>query len=388
VASIPLRPRPASLFQKTFFWITAVILFLALILILCWPVARTYVQSAAILSQLNGQSVPRWAMPWASRSVLVSPVELSSVGGPVAAKLYTPAGLVDAPGVVLVPGIHYLGIDEPRLIAFARSIAACGYRVLTPELPGSREYRIQPDGITAIGTAVQWLAKTTGRRVGIIGLSFSGGLALMAASKSPASNHISAVLSVGAHDDLYRVAMFYASHADPLPNGDVERVVPSKYGPWVLEYEHLEDFVDAADIDAIRPVLRARLHNDAALENTLEAHLTPAQKEQYAKIVAVSDSALALSNEKHIAEMAALSPHGHLAGLHAPVYLLHGRGDDLVPFAESDWLALDLPSGTLRENLVTPLIGHVNTLHQHASVLDRWRLLQILARVLQQVERG
>ena len=72
----------------------------------------------------------------------------------------------------------------------------------------------------------------------------------------------------------YRVATFYATEADPLPDGDVERAKPNNYGPWVLEYEHLEDFVPAADLVAIRPVLRARLYENWALEKSLLANLT------------------------------------------------------------------------------------------------------------------
>ena len=163
-------------------------------------------------------------------------------------------------------------------MAFARSMSACGLRVLTPELPDSRDYRIQPSDVQAIGDSVQWLQNTTGRPVGLMGLSFSGGLALMAAAKLPFSNEISFVFSVGAHDDLLRVATFYATEADPLPDGDVERAKPNNYGPWVLEYEHLEDFVPEADVAAIRPVLRARLYENLALEKQLLANLTDEQK--------------------------------------------------------------------------------------------------------------
>ena len=57
-------------------------------------------------------------------------------------------------------------------MAFARSMSACGLRVLTPELPDSRDYRIQPSDVQAIGDSVQWLQNTTGRPVGIDGPEF------------------------------------------------------------------------------------------------------------------------------------------------------------------------------------------------------------------------
>ena len=313
---------------------------------------------------------------------------IPSSAGLVEARLYTPVHSANAPGLVLIPGIHYLGMDEPRLVAFARSLAACGLRVLTPDLPDSRDYSIQPSDVQAIGDSVQWLQNATGRPVGLMGLSFSGGLALMAAAEPPFSNEVSFIFSVGAHDDLFRVATFYVTDADPLPDGDVERAKPNDYGPWVLEYEHFEDFLPVVDVAAIRPVFRARLYENSTLEEALLGKLTSTQKAEYARLIDTphEDVALFASNKKHAAEMAAVSPHGHLAELHVPVYLLHGRGDTLIPFAEAEWLAQDLPHGTLKEMLVSPLIAHVSTNKTKPRIWDEWQLLHLLARVMEHAE--
>jgi len=342
----------------------------------------------AILDQLDGKPVPHLLQSIAAMPVTTRTLTIPSAAGKMQARLYTPTPAPNAPGLVLIPGIHYLGMDEPRLMAFARSMSACGLRVLTPELPDSRDYRIQPSDVQAIGDSVQWMQNTTGRPVGLMGLSFSGGLALMAAAKPPFSNEISFVFSVGAHDDLFRVATFYATEADPLPDGDVERAKPNNYGPWVLEYEHLEDFVPAADVAAIRPVLRARLYENSALEKQLRANLTEAQKAEYERLLdpKQEDAALFASNKKHAAEMAAVSPAGHLAGLHVPVYLLHGREDTLIPFAEAEWLAEDLPHGTLKGMLISPLISHVTANTSKPSAWDQWRLIHLLAEVLEHAE--
>ena len=342
----------------------------------------------AILDQLDGKPVPHLLQSIAAMPVTTRTLTIPSAAGIVQARLYTPTPVPNAPGLVLVPGVHYLGMDEPRLMAFARSMSACGLRVLTPELIDSREYRIQPSDVQAIGDSVQWMQNTTGRPVGLMGLSFSGGLALMAAAKPPFSNDISFVFSAGAHDDLLRVATFYATEADPLPDDDVERAKPNNYGPWVLEYEHLEDFVPPGDIAAIRLVLRARLYGNWPLEKELLAQLTAAQKAEYENLLnpKQEDAALFASDKKHAAEMAAVSPHGHLAGLHVPVYLLHGRGDTLIPFAEAKWLAQDLPKRTLKELLISPLIGHVGTNSAKSNIWDKWQLLHLLAQVMEQAE--
>ncbi len=361
---------------------------LLLLPVLFWSKTRAYLQAAAILDQLNGMPVPQLLRPIAAMPVTTRTLNIPSSAGLVEARLYTPIHAPNAPGLVLIPGIHYLGMDEPRLIAFARSMAACGLRVLTPELPDSRDYRIQPSDVQAIGDSVQWLQNTIGRPVGLMGLSFSGGLALMAAAEPPYSNEVSFVFSVGAHDDFYRVATFYVTGADPLPDGDVERATPNNYGPWVLEYEHLEDFTSPADIEAIRPVFRARLYENPLLERTLLAKLTSEQRAEYARIIDTSHQEIALfaSNKKHAAEMAAVSPQGHLGGLHVPVYLLHGRGDTLIPFPEAEWLSEDLPHGTLKEMLVSPLIVHVTTNKTKPRMWDEWKLLHLLAQAMEHAE--
>jgi pimeloyl-ACP methyl ester carboxylesterase len=388
VIASPYSKPPSGRFRRVFLIVAACLIFVLLLPIFFWSKTRAYLQAMAILNQLNGKPVPRLLQPIAAMPVTARTFTIPSSAGIVQARLYTPTPAPNAPGLVLVPGIHYLGMDEPRLMAFARSMSACGLRVLTPELPGSRDYRIQPSDVQAIGDAVQWMQNTTGHPVGLIGLSFSGGLALMAAARPPFSNEISFVFSVGAHDDLFRVATFYATEADPLPDGDVERAKPNNYGPWVLEYEHLEDFVPQADVASIRPVLRARLYENLALEKQLLANLTDTEKAEYEKLLdpKQEDATLFASNKKHAAEMVAVSPAGHLAGLHVPVYLLHGRGDTLIPFAEAEWLAEDLPHGTLKELLISPLIAHVTTDTTKPNVWDKWQLLHLLAQVMEHAE--
>ena len=385
-----MNPSPSwtRTIRNLLLWPVAVIFLLVFLGVLFWPKTKAHLQAAAVLAQLNGQPVPRWLRPISAMPLTMRTLTIPSSAGLVSARLYTPTNRPFAPGLVLVPGIHYLGMNEPRLMAFARSLAACGLRVLTPELPNSRDYRIVPGDVQAIGDSVQWLESETGRRVSLMTLSFSGGLALMAASEPPYSNELSFVFAVGAHDDFYRVATFYVTGADPLPNGNVERETPNNYGPWILEYEHLEDFTLPADTEAIRAAFRARLYNDPGLEKEAVAKLTFAQKVEYARILDVAHNtwALALSNKKHAAEMAAVSPHGHLAGLHVPIYLLHGRGDNLIPFAESEWLAQDLPRGTLAGLLVSPLVSHVGTIHEKPGVWDQWRLLHLLALAIERAE--
>jgi dienelactone hydrolase len=297
----------------------------------------------------------------------VNAVEQSPVftfGDNVRARVYRPVGVEHAPGMVIVHGVHRLGIDEPRLVAFARDIAASGIVVLTPELRDVADYRITPRSVAPIGQAAQELKRFThAPHVGVMGLSFAGGLAMLAAADPRWSGDISYVVSIGGHDDLTRVTTFFATDEIPRPDGTVARFPAHEYGALVLVYAHPEDFFVPADVADAREAIRLHLWEQPQLSDAVAARLSAAGK---AKLKLLFDhdkpavrSELLASIARHRDEMAAVSPHGHLGGLHAKVLLLHGSEDSVIPAVETLWLARD-SDGQLIDALITPLLTHVD----------------------------
>ncbi len=59
-------------------------------------------------------------------------------------------------------------------------------------------------------------------------------------------------------------------------------------------------------------------------------------------------------------QLSAISPQGKLGPLRAPVFLLHGATDDIIPSTETLWLEKDIPKAYLREALITPAFSHVD----------------------------
>ena len=68
-------------------------------------------------------------------------LEVPSRHGTIRARLYRPVR-GQSRTLVLTPGVHAEGIDEPRLMKFAGDLAASGAGVLTPELPDLLRYEI------------------------------------------------------------------------------------------------------------------------------------------------------------------------------------------------------------------------------------------------------
>jgi pimeloyl-ACP methyl ester carboxylesterase len=361
-----------------------------------WPSLRAHMQAIAILRVLGGQPVPALLAP-----VMAAPLTTEDINFPVPtnggatqsvrAREYLPSGNANAPALIVLHGVHHLGIDEPRLEAFATSIANCGVRVLTPELPDIKDYHVDATSIRTIGESAKWFAARTGGPVGVVGLSFSGGLALVAASEPAYKNSFRFVLAVGAQDSMGRVAEYYRTGADPRPNGSVEELKPHEYGPLVLEYEYVEDFVPPADVPAIRTVLRAHLYEDKAAEKTTMAALTPAQQAEAKELMDTkslkTQASLAASNERNAEVLAELSPHGRLETLTVPVYLLHGEADNIIPSAETLWMETELPRSTLKAALVSPVISHIDFESSQPTALDQWRLIHFFAQVMEAAER-
>ncbi|HXS12054.1 MAG TPA: hypothetical protein VN734_05080 [Acidobacteriaceae bacterium] len=356
-----------------------------------WPMLRVHLQSVAVLDLVGDKPVPSWLRWFVSEPIAVRELPLPLPSGTVRARLYTPLAPKNAPAILVLHGVHHLGIDEPRLENFATAMAACGVQVLTPELPDIKDYQVGANSIATIGESAEWLTKEDGgRAVGVLGLSFSGGLSLLAAADPGYQKDIRFVMAVGSQDEMSRVAAYYRTGEDVRPDGTEESLPPHEYGPLVLEYEHVGEFVPAEDVTPIRAVLRAHLYEDEAAERLALTRLSVAQAAEAKALMDTSlpatRTALEREDERHAEDMAAVSPHGRLATLRTPVYLLHGAGDNIIPSAETEWMASELPKRSLKAVLISPVLSHLDLDGAQPTMGDQLRLVHFFALVLHAAE--
>jgi acetyl esterase/lipase len=350
-------------------------------------------QAVAVMREVSGQPVP-----WVARELTVPvttedfsfPIETATGRQQVRARMYTPQGKPHAPAMVIFHGVHHLGIDEPRMMGFAAAMASCGIRVLTPELPGIKDYHVSQDSVETIGESVKWFAEQSGGPVGVMGLSFAGGLALVAAADPVYHRNFKFVFAVGSQDSMGRVAEYYLTGRDVRPDGSVEVLAAHEYGPLVLEYEHLEDFVPVRDLGPVRAVLRAHLYEDKKAEAEASVGLNETQKRETLELMDATLPAtrakIAAMTAKHTSEIPGLSPLGRLRTLGTPVYLLHGEGDNIIPSAETLWLASELRSEDLQAMLVSPVLSHVNLDGPKPGAMDEWRLVHFFGLIMRAAE--
>src|SRR5688572_20228865 len=192
--------------------------FLAVIVVVGGAVylASPYVRAASLFvraANLGGRT-ERFANAMAQGATALPRHMVPTRQGEVAAQWYRPDGRVRR-AALLVPGVHSMGIAEPRLTALAQDLAGSGVAVMTIALPDLMEYQITARSAGVIEDAVSWMAKqpdlAPDGRVGMIGISFAGGLSIVAAGRDAIRDKVAYVVSFGGHGDLSRVLRYLAT---------------------------------------------------------------------------------------------------------------------------------------------------------------------------------
>jgi pimeloyl-ACP methyl ester carboxylesterase len=379
----PLEPGKSS--PRRSRRLVAVILCLTLIA-LAWSPLYAHLRAVSVLLRIESSEAHGF---FANRGIHPIRIEESTFGSgarQLPTRLYLPLNVQRAPALVIVHGVHRLGYNEPRLVRFAKAMSGTGLVVSTPNLPEVAGYEIEPVSIDEIAAAADDLAQRMNAPcVGVLGLSFAGGLALEAASDPETARHICYVVAVGAHDDMARVMKFFATDKAEYPDGSVQPMPSHEYGALVAIYAHPEEYFAAGDVALAKDAIRAQLFEEIPKAKSIASGMSTAGQATMQMLLSQDQSAvkpILLANlEKHRAEMDAVSPTATLYRIHVPVMLLHGAGDNVIPPSETLWLAKDIPRQDLRAVLISPAISHVE-LGKGATWMDNVRLVHFIAQML------
>jgi len=347
---------------------------------------RFELRSSAMLIQFLDPHSSNLLVRLESHDVEAQEVTVPTTDGPVRSRLYLPRGVARPAGMVLLHGIHHLGIDEPRLINFANAAASNGFAVLTPELAALADYHVDGASIPTIGESASWLQQRLGTGPEtVVAVSFAGGLSLLAAGDPQYAPHFRSLVLMGAYDSLERVVTFLATSEAEFPDGRKEPYKAHDYGAAVFVYSHLNQFFSEDDLPAAHESLRDWLWEQPAAAQALFPKLSPAGRATIEILIARQIERLrpellaAIQTDRM--QLMTISPQGKLRDLHVPVFLLHGSTDDIIPSTETLWLEREIPKPYLREALITPAFSHVDP-DKHAVWVEQLRLVTFLAEVL------
>lgn len=351
---------------------------------------RYELKSYALLTHFVNPQATGPLLGLETNAVTSEEVSIPTGDGTVPGRLYLPAGVAHPHGIVVLPGVHHLGINDPRFINFSRALAGSGFAVLTPTLSALADYHLDGSSISTIGASPAWLEQRLGTgKITIIALSFSGGLALLAACDPQYASHMRALVLFGAYENLERVTRFLTTGQEEFPDGRIIAAPAHDYGASVFVYAHLPQFFAAEDLPAAHEALKYWLWEEPQNAQPWLDKLSPAARaiidDLIARRIDLLRPRLLDAIHANAAELAAVSPHGHIAELRVPVYILHGAEDTVIPPAESLWLEKEVPREELRAILITPAFTHVDPRNQ-ASLIDELRLVDFITGVLKQAD--
>jgi dienelactone hydrolase len=333
-------------------------------------------------------------------------VAIPVADGTMRARVYEP-DRTPSRVALLVSGLHPSGIDEPRLVRLARQLSANHLVIVTPDIPELARFEITPRITETIERSAVWLATQSGLapdgKVGMMGISFSGGLSLVAAARPSLAGHVSYVFAFGGHEDLPRVLRYLCTGQEPYPPGQIRLKAagagsgsagaatraasaaedaadrpfvrqPHDYGVAVILLGVADSMVPSSQVDALRETVRRYLWA-SALDGGVDK---PRAEAEFAAVRAAarrlpepSRTLMTYAVDRDVAHLGArLLPYLNRQGgdpalslsrspkPSVPVFLLHGIEDNVIPSIESEYIANDLRGRMPVRLLLSGLVSH------------------------------
>jgi len=336
------RPHPAARIGS--------ILLVAILAALAWAVGSGRLGRVALAIRVLDDLRRPGAGSWLQRATPAPQFErriLTEGGRRISADLYRPARGGSRTPLLFVPGLVPEGKDDPRVAPFAGLLARVGFTVVVPDLPSFRTLRAHPDNLQELRAA---LAAVCARpdlaprgRAGVFGVSYAGGVAVLAALDPSLGARIPFVASVGGYADL-DTTLRYLATGRQFDRGRMREVRPDAYGRLVF-LKTFEEFLGSpqdrqtleamaerriADPEATLDDLAPSLGSEARVLYDLFERATP---DEVPSLIARLPAGLRRCMDE-------LSPaRRSFAGLRSRLYLVHARDDGTFPVTESRRIA-------------------------------------------------
>ena len=376
------------------------------------PYLRSYSRAAAVFARMSHLELRVTdALEWEREDVTIEMTTVRTRHGDLRARLFIPAHIRRA--VTLMAGVNMLGIEEPRLYGLAYELASVGLAVITPDTPDLKRFDITLRTTDMIEDSALWLSQqhrlTRDGHVGMIGISFSGGLSIIAAGRPALRDRVDFVFSFGGHGDFPRELRFLYTGKEPALSthggtigsqtaaGEVYRR-PHDYGVVIILLDLADRVVPSAQVGPLREAILtyllaghyelidkrlAMVTFDAALRL---AEALPEPSRTYMRQVNDRDveklGRLVAPLLTSLGGDAGLSPE-RSAPPACPVYLLHGTDDTVIPSIETLWMERYLQGKTPVRVLLSGLITHAE-LDRQQDMREVWKLVDFFAELLRQ----
>lgn len=267
------------------------------------------------------------------------------------ADLYLPGEAIGA-RLLLLPGAVETGKDDPRLVAFAMTLARVRFAVLVPDLSGLRSMQIKPAHVGEIVEAfshLDSLSELGPARTGIAAVSYAAGPAILAALDPQVRGQVAFVAAISGYYDLTDVLTFITTGYYRDDRRWRSRQ-PNAYGKWVFVASYIDHLQEAQDRTRFAEIVARKLADTDAPIDDLSIQLTGPDARTLLEIVTNHDPQriplLVDQLPKPVqADLNALNlADKNLKALDADLILIHGRDDAIIPFTQSQALAQAAPA--------------------------------------------
>jgi pimeloyl-ACP methyl ester carboxylesterase len=297
-------------------------------------------KAAAVLAEAVGAPFPR---PFAAE-VIRREVTLDGVTG----DLYD-AGPLSAP-ILLLPGAAPQGRHDPRVQKVSRALARAERTVFVPDLELSKTTfdRVDIDRIVRSVTALE--ARPPRRKVVVLGFSYGGAFALIAAADERARERIEVVATFGTYFDL--VGVLQAATTGVSTVGGQARTWQAHPKAREVVREVVVRMVEPAEADSLEEVFAGTRDASSLSDSARSAYdlATNTDPGRTAPLAAGLDA-------RARGLLADFSPSTMAARITVPVVALHSEDDPLVPYAELLRLRAALPGA---QTMTVQSIKHVD----------------------------
>jgi pimeloyl-ACP methyl ester carboxylesterase len=284
--------------------------------------------------------------------------------GTVEGDVYSPGRGGRHGAIVVLLGARPVDRNEAPLVRFAEGLSRAGLVVMVPISSGLSSGRIQVEEIDALVQEVELLRARPDvdpSRIGVIGLSVGGSVAIQAAADPRLDGKLVFVNAFGSYFDTTDFARAISTRSlsyagidqpwepDPLVLSVMAQqmvdTLPDPHDRAVLDRLYVQNDPSnasaRADVPAMTPEGRAALG--------LLDGLPPAETE----------SALAALPPATMARLRAISPSRVIGQVRTRLFLMHDVGDNVVPYTESRRMAAQVPAGVLERYTEFDLFEHV-----------------------------
>ncbi len=281
--------------------------------------------------------LPVRPVTWLTPEPIVEHAYIDYGSGGITTDIYRPADGDPHGAIVFSMGAPPLDLDDPRLVKLTEDAARAGLVMAVPFSSRLEAELIEPEEIDALVGVFEHLRSqpyVDSGRVGYMGVSVGGSLALLAAADPRISDDVDYVVSFGAYYDALDTLAAVSSRRIEY-EGETEAWTPERHTVRVMAQQLIAELEDERD----RRVLRdAFVRRRTVPASDIEA-LTPEGRAAYDFMTnddpARTEELLAALPAAALQRLERLSPARVVDRLGGELFIVHDRGDEFIPYVES-----------------------------------------------------